>query len=82
VAAASSSLEHGGGAGQDEVERGSPVHSGNGENAAGGGEEEVIGVRWGSGGQRCPRRAPAAGGRGGVSVPSPDRNGGARGKKG
>jgi hypothetical protein len=55
---------------------------GDGEAAAGGGAEEVVGVGWGSGDWRRPRGAPAAGGRGGVSVRSPDRRGGARGRKG
>jgi hypothetical protein len=72
VVAASSSLEHRGCAGQDEVERGSPVRSSDGKAAAGGGAEEVISIGWGSSDRRRLREAPTDGGRGGVHVWSLD----------
>jgi hypothetical protein len=43
---ASSSLEHGGRAGQDEAKRGSPVRSGDSGAATDGGAKEVISVGW------------------------------------
>jgi hypothetical protein len=76
--AASAPMEQGGRAGQDGMERGSPVCSDDGEVATGGGAEEVIGVGWAPVTDNVRGELPELEGRK-VSERAPDRGGETRG---